>query len=177
MASYIKDFIALAREVDKETFVARHPNPFLIHRTQEQSLAPRDEYGSTLRMRKDPESKEWRVEPIPPAPMDQVEVLKKSQRNSVAGKILVGRTETNDVVVTHMTVSKHHAFFSSDAQGAIVVTDTGSTNGTRLNGQPLTAREPRALSDGDQLAFGDITFLFYSPTAFYDLLRSISAMV
>ncbi len=177
MASYIKDYVELARQVDKETFIQRHPYPFLIHRTQEQSLAPRDEYGSTLRMRKDPQTKQWRVEPIPPAPMDQVEVIKKSQRNSVAGKILVGRTETNDLVVTHMTVSKHHAFFTIDSTGTTVVTDTGSTNGTTLQGQQLTAREPKTLTDGDQLAFGDIAFLFYSPAAFYDLLRSISAMV
>ena len=177
MTSYIKDYIALAREVDKETFVQRHPYPFLIHRTQEQSLAPRDEYSSTLRMRKDTETKQWRVEPIPPAPMDQVETLKKSQRNSVAEKILVGRTETNDLVVTHMTVSKHHAFFTTDAQGLTVITDTGSTNGTRLNGQELAAREARTLTDGDQLAFGDIAFLFYGPAAFHDLMRSISAMV
>ncbi len=177
MTSYIKDYIALARTLDKETFVQRNPFPFLIHRTQEQSLAPRDEYGSTLRMRKDPNTREWRVEPTPPAPMDQVEVLKKSKRNSVAEKILVGRTETNDVVVTHMTVSKHHAFFTIDIKGTTIVTDAGSTNGTRLNGQDLRAREPRTLTDGDQLSFGDIAFLFYGPSAFYDLLRSISAMV
>ena len=177
MSATIKDYLDRARHLDLDTFVAQYPSPVLIHCARSQSLAPRDEYGSTLRMRIDPDSKEFRIETRPPAPMDQVETLVKSDRNSFASKILVGRTETNDLVVSHMTVSKHHAFFTFDPDNqAASLTDTGSTNGTLVNGQELSARDSRELSDGDQVAFGDIEFVYYSAAGLYELLNSLSAL-
>ena len=35
----------------------------------------------------------------------------------------------------------------------------------------------RYLSDGDQVAFGDARFTFYTPGGFYDLLTSLSVLV
>lgn len=176
MSTTIKDYLDQARRLDRDAFLDLHPTPVLIHCARSQSLAPRDEYGSTLRMRIDPDTKEFRVD-RPPTPMDQVEKLAKSDRNSFASKILVGRTETNDLVVSHMTVSKHHAFFAFDqTTGAASLTDTGSTNGTQINGQELPARESRELTDGDQVAFGDIEFVYYSPSGLYELLNSLSAL-
>ncbi|MDX1601364.1 MAG: FHA domain-containing protein [Anaerolineales bacterium] len=39
--------------------------------------------------------------------------------------------------------------------GKFYLTDNGSTNGTRVNGQQLVAEEPRELSDGDEIILGD----------------------
>ncbi len=39
--------------------------------------------------------------------------------------------------------------------GKFYVTDNGSTNGTRVNGQLLVADEPRELSEGDEIVLGD----------------------
>jgi len=177
MMSVVKEYQDEAQSLEREAFLVRYKIPFLIRKKEIDSADPRNEYRSTLKMKVDREKREVRVEPSPPSPMDSVVRLEKSDRNSFHAKILVGRTETNDVVIPHLTVSKHHAFLKENPENdCYCVTDTGSTNGTKLNGQALTAREPRDLSDGDELAFGDISFTFYTPGGFYDLLMSISAL-
>jgi hypothetical protein len=177
MPSDIKDHFELARKLERDAFLARFPHPVLIRRSQNTSLAPREEYGSTLKMRIDRAKKTYRVDPSPPAALDKVTAIAKSDRNSFANKVLVGRTETNDLVVSHMTVSKHHAFFQVDElTGALSLTDTDSTNGTQLNGQVLEARQPQLLSDGDQVAFGDMEYTFYTAEGFFELLQSFPVL-
>ena len=178
MSATVKDYVDVTRRLDRPAFVEQHPHPFLIRRSQNQSLAPRDEYSSTLRMRIDPDTRQWRAEPTPPSPVDRVlPVVKRDEHSSFASKVLVGRTETNDLVVSHLTVSKHHAFFTLDADsGTTSLTDTGSTNGSQVNGQVLPPRKPRRLHDGDQVAFGDIEHLFYTAGGLYDVLTSLTAL-
>jgi hypothetical protein len=58
-----------------------------------------------------------------------------------------------------MSVSKTHAQVVVAADGALVVTDRGSTNGSTLVRQgmprPLSAGRPTTLVDGDVVALGD----------------------
>ena len=58
-----------------------------------------------------------------------------------------------------MSVSKTHAQFGPAPDGAVVVMDRGSTNGTVLVrrgvSRQLTAGRPAALVDGDKVVFGD----------------------
>jgi len=177
MAGVISEYLELAHTVDQDEFVGRHPHPVLLRRRDSATTDPRSEYRSTLKMKVDMESRQVRVEPLPPSPLDQVLVLCKSESNSFANKVLLGRTETNDVVIPHLAVSKHHAFFRRDQDARrYTITDTGSTNGTKLNGQIIPPREPRYIGDGDQVSFGDAAFTFYSPEGLYDLLRSLSAL-
>jgi hypothetical protein len=49
-------------------------------------------------------------------------------------------------------VSRHHARIARGAGGVYYVEDTGSTNGTTVNG--VTVRAPRALGDGDEIGIG-----------------------
>jgi pSer/pThr/pTyr-binding forkhead associated (FHA) protein len=173
----VKDFVEQARQQDREAFVSANPDPFLIQRPTEKGVDPRNEYCSTLKFQFDHKTQEVRIDPTPPSPLDVVVVLKKSDRNTFAGKVLVGRTETNDVVVPHLTVSKHHAFFRFDPEaGRHTLTDTDSTNGTRLNGQTVASKQSRFLGDGDQVCFGEACFTFYSSGGFHDLLRSLSVL-
>ena len=52
-----------------------------------------------------------------------------------------------------LMVSRQHArLFAQD--GVWWVEDLGSQNGIALNGRRLRRRRPRALSEGDRLAFG-----------------------
>lgn len=172
----VKDFLDDARSLEREDFILRHPEACLVVRTAEGGGDPRREYSSTLKLEINPQTREVRVAPIPPAPTDAVLLLKKGDRSDFAGKILVGRTETNDVVVSDLTVSKHHAFFRWEADDACVLMDTESTNGTRVNGALLAARQSHRLYDGDEVAFGDVKFTFYTAGGFFDLLRSLSAI-
>jgi pSer/pThr/pTyr-binding forkhead associated (FHA) protein len=175
--SVVKEYLQQAHSLDRDTFVDRNPEPFLVRQQKDESIDPRNEYRSTLKMKVDRERQVVRIEPLPPSPNDSVIPLDKTERNSFASKVLVGRTETNDIVIPHLTVSKHHAFFARDGETLVYsVTDTGSTNGSKLNGQALAPKEPHALTDGDQVSFGDIKFVYYSPGGFYDLLCSLSAL-
>jgi pSer/pThr/pTyr-binding forkhead associated (FHA) protein len=178
MTGIIKDYLEQAHAHERADFIDRNPNPVLIRQKDTATPDPRNEYRSTLKMRVDMETREVKVEPFPPSPTDEVIVLTKSEQNSFPSKVLVGRTETNDVVIPHLAVSKHHAYIRLDEEASrFTITDTGSTNGTEVNGQAIQEKEPRYLSDGDQVAFGDARFTFYTAGGFYDLLTSLSVLV
>ena len=72
----------------------------------------------------------------------------------------VGRTGSNFLVVNDASVSKIHASVSIDAQGRLSVADTGSTNGTFLNGQRISYGKAMLLEQGDQVKFGMIEVVF-----------------
>lgn len=66
-------------------------------------------------------------------------------------ELMIGRHHGCDVVVSHPTVSRHHARLIF-RDGGWVVQDLESTNGTRLNGKRVGRCR---LRPGDQLALGD----------------------
>jgi hypothetical protein len=74
-------------------------------------------------------------------------------------EVVLGRTPENDVVVPDDGASRKHARISQDGE-AYKVEDMHSSNGTRVNGQPLT--RPLSLRDGDLVQIGDVTFKFGS---------------
>lgn len=69
-------------------------------------------------------------------------------------QITAGRAPDNAIVVTDQQVSSHHLILSVQPEG-IVVWDNNSTNGTLLNGQPLTGSH--RLTTGDVLQIGEVT--------------------
>lgn len=56
-------------------------------------------------------------------------------------------------------VSRRHAEITHDSAG-MSVRDTGSTNGTTVNGESLAHQVDRRLEDGDQVSFGGVTLSF-----------------
>jgi len=66
-----------------------------------------------------------------------------------ASVMLIGRDEDADIRVDEPLVSRAHARFERRA-GAYFVLDLGSTNLTKVNGEPVRERE---LRDGDELQF------------------------
>jgi pSer/pThr/pTyr-binding forkhead associated (FHA) protein len=71
--------------------------------------------------------------------------------------ISVGRTEENDVPIADASVSRHHARLKRQDDGAYVLTDLGSSNGTFVNDRPVTA--PAQAFHGDRLRFGSVEAL------------------
>ena len=67
-----------------------------------------------------------------------------------ADSVTIGRLAECDVVLTDKGASRKHAQLKQ-RNGTWTVTDLGSTNGTRLNGQTIQSRE---LSDGDKITIG-----------------------
>jgi hypothetical protein len=75
-------------------------------------------------------------------------------RMSVNGPVVVGRAPGADIVIGASYVSGRHARFSLLGEN-LIVEDLGSTNGTTVNGTPLTTAEQ--LQDGDVVGIGDVT--------------------
>jgi ABC-type multidrug transport system ATPase subunit/pSer/pThr/pTyr-binding forkhead associated (FHA) protein len=64
----------------------------------------------------------------------------------------IGRAPDNDVVLDAPAVSRHHVVLTYGSSAQPVLTDLGSTNGTFINGEPLT--EPRLLTPHDLISLG-----------------------
>ena len=54
-------------------------------------------------------------------------------------------------------VSRRHATIKR-GEDTLMLVDLGSTNGTHLNGQRLTPKQPRVLRDGDEIRMGRLVF-------------------
>ena len=71
-------------------------------------------------------------------------------------RLNVGRASDNDLTLNDTSVSKIHAALLMTAEGTLLVADTGSTNGTYLNGRRISYGESRLIEDGDVIGFGDV---------------------
>jgi hypothetical protein len=69
----------------------------------------------------------------------------------------MGRSRQCEVMVDDPNVSRQHAEIRPRG-GSWVVTDLGSTNGSRLNGRPL--EQPTVLKPGDEIELGTTTLTF-----------------
>jgi FHA domain len=71
-------------------------------------------------------------------------------------RLNVGRASDNDLTLNDASVSKIHAALLMTAEGTLLVADTGSTNGTFINGRRIAYGESRLIEDGDVIGFGDV---------------------
>ena len=107
--------------------------------------------------------------PIPSAapPMPDIQVIARiTQQNGTrevplvfkpGGKRLnVGRASDNELTLNDGSVSKIHGALLMTSEGSLLVADTGSTNGTYLNGRRIAYGESRVIEDGDVIGFGDV---------------------
>jgi len=66
-----------------------------------------------------------------------------------------GRRDTNTIQLSDPFISGKHGEVEVTADG-IYLTDIGSTNGTLLNGGPITANQRIKMSEGDVIKLGDL---------------------
>ncbi len=98
------------------------------------------------------------VEPGPqPAWARLVETPGSGTIDICPNRALVGRSESADAVVPDGKVSRFHALVWREG-GQAWVADLDSSNGTYLNGRPVTQPEP--VGHGDTLRFGPALFEF-----------------
>ena len=71
--------------------------------------------------------------------------------------VTLGRADDNTVQIDEGVISRHHARLLLDENGACVIEDLGSANGTTINGEAV---ERFDLQDGDRLAFGGINAVY-----------------
>jgi hypothetical protein len=80
-------------------------------------------------------------------------------------RVNVGRGTDNDLYLNHTSVSKVHAAVRMDNLGTLLVADTGSTNGTHINGVRIPYGEARPIAEGDVVAFGEVEVRFRRPNS------------
>ncbi len=68
----------------------------------------------------------------------------------------IGRTKENDLVIDDASISKIHAAFVLNSDGQLMVADTGSTNGTFINGERIAYGKAFVIKNGDKLQFGTV---------------------
>lgn len=69
----------------------------------------------------------------------------------------VGRQAGNDIVLDDVTVSRHHALFTTTASGRVTVRDLNSLNGTYVNGSRV---EEVTLRTYDEVQIGKFKLRF-----------------
>lgn len=86
------------------------------------------------------------------------------------GSVSIGRGATNDVVIDDATLSRVHLVLRRDAAGFWRAQDAGSSNGTRVNGQPI-GETPIPLETGAGLEAGAVRLTFYDAKGLWLRLR------
>ncbi len=88
------------------------------------------------------------------------------------GAFYIGRINGNDMIMPDYAISKRHAIIDIE-NGAYFIRDTGSTNGTRLNGSRLGKKRTQ-LKDKDVISFARYEFTFLYPRSLYNMLRDVN---
>jgi hypothetical protein len=108
--------------------------------------------------------------PLPPHPdgknlhLDmRIWRLKKRTGTSFSGTLMLGRADSNDVVIPHASVSKLHARLAADRQGRWTLTEAGSANGTNVDGQALASGQTAVLNPGTFLLLGGVAVSCLEP--------------
>jgi hypothetical protein len=97
------------------------------------------------------------AEGAPRLRVDTAAGLKAGSAYDLSDGVLLGRGDQADIRLEDSFASSRHAQLVPHGD-VMVVEDLGSTNGTYLNGQPLTGPQP--LHPGDRIRIGDSEFTF-----------------
>jgi ABC-type multidrug transport system ATPase subunit/pSer/pThr/pTyr-binding forkhead associated (FHA) protein len=75
------------------------------------------------------------------------------------GRVMrIGRALENDLVVSDLQVSRHHAEFTAHPDGRFELRDLGAHNGTYVNGQPIAKSGTVLIGPNDIVGVGHSTF-------------------
>ncbi|ARX82523.1 ABC transporter ATPase [Streptomyces alboflavus] len=77
---------------------------------------------------------------------------------SLGRKMTIGRALENELVVSDLQVSRHHAEFTSTPDGRLELRDLGSHNGTYVNGMPIAKSSTVLIGPNDIVGVGHSTF-------------------
>jgi hypothetical protein len=147
-----------ARSLAPDAFAARHGNGFLLF-TAKRLDGPESTNSTKLMLDDgDREAPDGRTAGL------AVVVYPMRSRDPSKGPIVtLGRDSKQDVVIPDMSVSRFHAFAKPGPDGALLLQDAGSTNGTTVNGQSVLtagAGPARRLGPGDNVRLGHIELTF-----------------
>ncbi len=100
---------------------------------------------------------------------DETPILVQMRREVVLGRVTDAQDDEHTYInllpygADEMGVSRRHARLLREDR-AVYVLDLNSTNGTRLNGEPLPSGVEKRLRDGDELTLGRLKlYVFFKP--------------
>ena len=154
----LESLVPDARSLAPDAFAARHGNSFLLF-TAKRLDGPEGTNSTKLLLDDggddEPEGRTANL---------AVVVYPMRSRDPAKGPMVtLGRESRQDVVIPDMSVSRFHAFAKPGPDGALVLQDAGSTNGTTVNGESVLttgAGPPRRLKPGDNVRLGHIELTF-----------------
>ena len=105
-----------------------------------------------------------------------IQVLEGLERGEVFDGLItpitIGREDENMIRLNDERVSRFHAKIQEDGD-RIILTDLGSTNGTRVNGHPISMR---ILQFGDQIVIGRCLLIYGTNEQISERLVEIQAL-
>jgi hypothetical protein len=169
----VQDYIRLALELDRDAFVRKIEVPVLVAT----SLRPGQSFQQAPTRMMDEHEREQVGKHAPRfSHQAQVLELRREGQPGIADEVWVGRAEENAIVLDEEEISARHALFRRiRTRGVYTLEDLESTNGTMVNRTELLSGRAIQLKDGDTLSFGNLTFLFFYPAGFYDVITGMQA--
>lgn len=163
----LSEYMDLCIKESREEFLRLVPHALLVELSQE---------GARARISRTVYQDEASAGTGGKAPLSDPEarVLKVVRRVSGAfasgEKVFFGRAPEADIQIALGTVSKSHAYISSEpAPGGFFICDLRSTNGTFINGRRLPSEQKKSLADGDVVSLGqEAHFAFFTASGLYD---------
>jgi hypothetical protein len=146
-----------ARALAPDAFTEKHGNAFLLF-TAKRLDGPESTNSTKLLLGSDEDEPAGRTANL------AVVVFPLRPKDATKGNMItLGREPRQDVVIPDMSVSRFHAFAKPGPDGALLLQDAGSTNGTTVNGESVltaAAGPPRRLKPGDNVRLGHIELTF-----------------
>lgn len=154
-----------ARAMAPDAFAQKHGNAFLLF-TAKRLDGPESTNSTKLLLDGDDDEPAGRTANL------AVVVFPLRPKDAAKGSMItLGRESRQDVVIPDMSVSRFHAFAKPGPDGALLLQDAGSTNGTTVNGESvLTAATgpARRLKPGDNVRLGHVELTFTDARALRD---------
>lgn len=170
--AYLDDYIIKVKALERSDFVREHQHSFLLvsdSRDEDVSWSFKTQTVSTSKLNlarlsaqglsASLELAKYRVFPIT-----------KGQANPWRERISIGRARNNDIVLQDNSVSKLHAHIAITEERELHLTDAGSRNGTKVNGERIASSDPVILKGDDRIAVGRLNLVVLDAADLYDFL-------
>jgi hypothetical protein len=162
---FLDDYVRELAEVGERSFRRRYGAPVLIVSGRAARKRAAGAAGTTAKTAAD--------RPTLHGLIGRVFPLVKSAR-AQGGPVVVGRADDSDVdvVIPDASISKRHCAFEAH-DGAAVVTDCGSRNGTAVNGAKLAGAAAVRLAGGEALTLGRLQLTYETASGFAELVGGL----